>query len=95
MCVMLSQDPYFSKKPPPKAPSVVSDNGVEGWEERTGGGADSSHHGPFDRQSERGDLRETTSGDRSEARRSSEMDTSEEVITCQVQPLSPAALYAG
>jgi len=81
--LVICQDPYFSKKPPPKAPSVVSDNGVEGWEDR--GGLESSHHGPFDRHSDRGDLRETTSGDRSEARRSSEMDTSEEVITCQAR----------
>jgi len=81
--LVICQDPYFSKKPPPKAPSVVSDNGVDGWEDR--GGLEGSHHGPFDRHSDRGDLRETTSGDRSEARRSSEMDTSEEVITCQAR----------
>ena len=84
------QDPYFSKKPPPKALSVASDNGMEGWEDR-GGVGDSSHH-IFDRPSERGD-RETSSGDRGEARRSSEMDTSEEVITCQARlcptPRSP------
>ena len=77
-----TQDPYFSKKPPPKAQSVVSDNGVEGWE-GSGGAVESSHH-VFDRPSDRGD-RETSSGDRGEARRSSEMDTSEEVITCQVR----------
>ena len=87
MCPVLHQDPYFSRKPPPKPPSVVSDNGAEGWEDRGGGGGDPSHHGPFDRHSDRGDLRETTSGDRSEARRSSEMDTSEEVITCQARGL--------
>ncbi len=82
------QDPYFSKKPPPKALSVASDNGAEGWEDR-GGGGDSSHH-IFDRPSERGE-RETSSGDRGEARRSSEMDTSEEVITCQVHRLPTLA----